>query len=137
MAMLDQSTSEADILEIQNVHDDFTDQLGIMTHHDAVTGTADKVTVEDYSARLHNIITKDRKVYSKYIGKQIKDLTGITFSDEWLSCFRENSTYYDCPITEEHSYFSVAVHNPADIEQKFIKIAVPGQRRYTVKDNAG
>ena len=117
--MLDQSTSQDEKQEMLDVQTDFTDQLGVLTHHDAVTGTADNRVVLDYSTRLFNIIEKDRKVYAKQVGKR--------YGGEWLSCFRENSTYHDCPISnhENADQFQIVVHNPADIEQRYINIALP------------
>ena len=128
--MLDQSVSQVDKQEMLDKGKDFTNQLGILTHHDAVTGTSDNGTVEDYVTRMHKIITKDRKVYSKQVGKQIQEFTGKTFDSEWVSCFRDNSTYFDCPISDHHTAdkFYVAIHNPADVEQKYIKIAVPNRK---------
>ena len=50
-------------------------------------------------------------------------------ADNWQWCFRYNSTYLDCPISQYANStdfkFIVAVHNPANLPLTIPSIAVP------------
>ena len=49
---------------------------------------------------------------------------GVT-SDGWLQCTRTNGTYLDCPWADEPDYSpTIAVHNPASIDVRYVKIKV-------------
>ena len=82
------------------------DVLGIVQHHDAITGTAKQAVADDYNLKVYKAITDNDVVYKKSLGL-----------DNWMTCNRTNATYKECPIsnfdTSKTTY--VAVHNPSNI----------------------
>ena len=51
--------------------------------------------------------------------------TQIT-SGQWLWCERQNGTYLDCPVSKSpQSTHLIVTHNPAMVDQKYMKVKVP------------
>lgn len=70
----------------------------------------------------------NNKVYSKFIGEAVQELSGIETNADWEWCFRENSTYLDCPIAnyeDGNVTMIVAAYNPSTDPTNYTSIAVP------------
>lgn len=112
----------------------FNDQVGIMTHHDAITGTSMNAVALDYNERMWNAIRFNKQTYMEAINEKIEAEFGITHKNQWQTCLEFNSTTTECSIENVQSFFgeigaskgnvSFAVHNPTDIARKQIKIKV-------------
>jgi len=100
------------------------DVIGVLQHHDAVTGTGKQHVSDNYRKKIHDGIEANNQQYSQMIA-QAAENAGIS-ADSWTWCLRTNSTYADCPIAEhsDNSTFVVAVHNPAMISMQMISIPV-------------
>jgi hypothetical protein len=103
------------------------DAIGVNQHHDAVTGTCKQAVANDYSERIYDGIEKVNSVYTEAINYWAQQ-TGFE-ADNWQWCFRYNSTYLDCPISQYADStdfkFIVAMHNPANLPLTIPSIAVP------------
>ncbi len=57
-----------------------------------------------------------------------ENIAGIESKDAWEWCFKQNSTYLDCPIASQDpkkTKMIIVVHNPSLINIGHIKLAVP------------
>lgn len=108
---------------------DMLDTIGIIQHHDAVTGTAKQRVADDYNKRVHDALTVNDVVYGDLIADKVAQDTGLSSPDQWLTCERTNATYKACPITNYASDYNttmtVAVHNPSSIDMNEVSILVP------------
>ena len=99
------------------------DVLGINQHHDAVTGTAKQAVADDYANRLFKGMEKNNIQYSKLMADK------FSIESELSQCFKTNSTYLDCPISnyasEENYTMTTFVHNPSSLDMTSARIAVP------------
>lgn len=95
------------------------EEMGIMQHHDAITGTAKQHVANDYNRRLHAAMEKMRTAYSHVAG-----IFSPNFNvDAWEWCQRTNGTYLDCPIANRTTNnFTVFAHNPSTVPTDYIKI---------------
>ncbi len=64
-------------------------------------------------------------MYATIIDEVVKAQSTVRSNTEWMWCDRTNGTYLDCPINEySASDHIVVAHNPADIDQSYIKLKV-------------
>lgn len=112
------------------------DNLGIVQHHDAVTGTARQHVADDYSRRLYNAMDGNNEEFFEIIGDKVFGMSGIESNEKWSDCLRTNSTYRDCPISyhvsKSNLTMTVAAYNPSTIDTNTVEIAIPNHN-YTVK----
>lgn len=103
------------------------DVVGVIQHHDGITGTGKQHTADDYVKRIYEGLEAVNPVYASAI-RDFASTVGFK-ADEWTWCARTNSTYVDCPIAShaasDEIKMVVAVHNPANLEMKEVQIAVP------------
>jgi len=69
--MLDQSLTKEEEQAILNVNYDMLDKIGIVQHHDAVTGTGKQAVADDYSFKLYTGMVENNKEYSKMIAENV------------------------------------------------------------------
>lgn len=128
--MLDQTKSQEDIkIKAMKSSYGMMDTIGIIQHHDSVTGTAKQAVANDYNRRVDKAIKNNDIVYGELIADKVKADTGMVSTEQWLTCERTNATYKDCPIANHSNEFNtpmmVAVHNPSTIDMSEVSIAVP------------
>ncbi|XP_058452839.1 lysosomal alpha-mannosidase-like isoform X1 [Malaya genurostris] len=121
--------------------------MGVMQHHDAVTGTEKQHVADDYSRMLHRAIeacganTKvalnqmvdpvQKKSLSKYSGHDFQR----NFTFEFDTCHWLNIS--KCEITESSDSFMVTLYNPlAHSGYQYVRLPVSGNK-YIVKDYRG
>lgn len=102
------------------------DALGIVLHHDAITGTGDQIVADDYSRRIAVAIEKNARVYHKHLANLIRTKTGYVSLKDWEQCTVTNATYLDCPISELHlnKNMGVIVQNPSQVELNEVSFQV-------------
>lgn len=76
--------------------DDMMDIVGIMQHHDAVTGTAKAHVAADYFRRMAASYTRNNGVYAQMVNEVCKVQAKLS-SSSWEWCSRSNGTHLDCP----------------------------------------
>jgi lysosomal alpha-mannosidase len=105
--------------------DQMTDVVGIVQHHDGVTGTGKQHVANDYAKRVFKGIEATNTVYADII-KRLASTAGVNAQD-WTWCRRQNGTWQDCPIASYSSDFTmvVATHNPSNLALKTIELKVP------------
>jgi hypothetical protein len=99
--------------------------MGILQHHDAVTGTAKQAVAENYNSRIFRGMTAVNNVLVKSLDEYVKQvMPTIQTNGPWTWCVRENSTYLDCPVAEQNieSNITIAAYNPAATPMDFVSI---------------
>jgi hypothetical protein len=74
------------------------DILGVNQHHDAITGTGNQAVANDYAFNIFKSMSTNNAVYQQLIEDAAFKIAGINTTTPWEWCFKENSTYLDCPI---------------------------------------
>jgi hypothetical protein len=101
------------------------DVMGVLQHHDSVTGTARQYVVDDYTHRLFKAKQENSQQYAKMINRLTYRSTGLD-AQFWSQCQVNNGTYLDCPIANfPNQTFAVAVQNPSTNPVYYQKIKVP------------
>ncbi|XP_050518488.1 lysosomal alpha-mannosidase [Diabrotica virgifera virgifera] len=80
--------------------------MGIMQHHDAITGTEKQHVANDYVRGIHRAITD----VEKEMGEVFDELLNTDLKLELASCLLTNVSI--CKVSQESDKFVVAVYNP-------------------------
>jgi hypothetical protein len=75
--MIDQSATDDEIKDYLKSNDIFLDQLSIVQHHDAITGTATQYVTLDYQYRLQRAQDISDITYKREIVKALENYAGI------------------------------------------------------------
>ena len=71
--------------------------MGVLQHHDAITGTEKQFVADDYTRIVSKAKETSDKVYSSLLKDRMKAETGVTASN-LLTCTQpQNDTVLDCP----------------------------------------
>lgn len=81
--VLDQAASDKDIFSVLEANYVLRDALGVLQHHDAVTGTAKQAVADDYNRRLYVGMDVNNEQYNKLIQERIKMETGLESNQKW------------------------------------------------------
>jgi lysosomal alpha-mannosidase len=111
-------------------------EVAVMTHHDAITGTSPQATVNDYilrlfsaSAALNEVIDR---MYRKLVPKQESDQS----FPKQIFCDRLNIS--ECYVSETSNEFTLIVFNPIGRPvSQWLRIPIPSNNNYEVSDSIG
>jgi hypothetical protein len=125
--IIDQSKSQSRFQEIITAQAEALDHMGILQHHDAVTGTAKQAVAENYNSRIFRGIQATNNVFVKSLDDYVKQvMPTIQTNVPWTWCVRDNSTYLDCPVSEQpaSANITIAAFNPAATPMDLVSIIV-------------
>ena len=99
---------------LKNLNDDKTieeltimrEAMGVLQHHDAVSGTAKQAVTFDYAQRLHAGFLSCENVISKAVEKDFNSVV----DEKFQFCHLLNIS--QCHVTEENNKFVVNIYNP-------------------------
>ena len=99
---------------VKNLNDEETiedltvmrEAMGVLQHHDAVSGTAKQAVTFDYAQRLHAGFLSCENVISKAVQKEFDSVLDQNFQ----FCHLLNIS--QCHVTEESDKFVVSIYNP-------------------------
>ena len=125
--IIDQSKGQSRYLDILTAEAEALDHMGILQHHDAVTGTAKQAVAENYNSRIFRGMTAVNNVFVKSLDDYVKQvLPTVVTNGPWTWCVRENSTYLDCPVAEQapKTNITIAAYNPAASPMDFVSVII-------------
>lgn len=101
--------------------------MGVLQHHDAITGTEKQVVADDYTITLSEQMGKSNKVYSKLLAQKLEAMTGIKANTIGTCTQPQNDTVMDCPQANEalDSFILVAHNQKAVSHSQFLRIQLP------------
>ena len=110
------------------------DEMGVLQHHDAVSGTEKQHVADDYRYRIGKVLDAE--------GKQFLDSfkrVSATPLDNLAMCKAHNSTFKDCPtnILDDPDIKELGVHiaNPTTQREVIAKIPIPHSRIELYNEN--
>ncbi|XP_014487574.1 PREDICTED: lysosomal alpha-mannosidase isoform X1 [Dinoponera quadriceps] len=100
----------------------FREAMGVMQHHDAVTGTEKQFVADDYARILYDNMHHAGDIMSEAIGKW----SGMTQDDAKIfTCLELNIS--SCAFSEESDMFMITVYNPQSRPvSTYVRIPVEG-----------
>ncbi|XP_044750282.1 lysosomal alpha-mannosidase isoform X3 [Coccinella septempunctata] len=109
--------------------------MGVMQHHDAITGTEKEHVAHDYARILTEAIKECEIISSKALNKLVESQPSEDVNIEFSSCPLSNVS--SCPFTENTENFTVTVYNPLSRPvTHFVRFPVLGEA-YQITDDAG
>ncbi|XP_011176167.2 lysosomal alpha-mannosidase isoform X2 [Solenopsis invicta] len=109
----------------------FREAMGVMQHHDAVTGTEKQLVANDYSRILYESMDYAEEIISEAIGKWTGMANNTEASFKIFTCLELNIS--SCAFSEKNNIFTVVVYNPLSREvTTHVRIPVEGNS-YTVR----
>ncbi|XP_070524278.1 lysosomal alpha-mannosidase isoform X4 [Cardiocondyla obscurior] len=103
----------------------FREAMGVMQHHDAVTGTEKQLVAEDYARILYESMDYAGDIISKAIGlwSGMADNTAASF--KIFTCLELNIS--SCAFSEKNDTFMVLVYNPLSRPvSTYVRVPVQG-----------
>ncbi|XP_050460750.1 lysosomal alpha-mannosidase isoform X2 [Cataglyphis hispanica] len=88
----------------------FREAMGVMQHHDAVTGTEKQLVANDYARLLYKSMSDAGEIISEAIGKWSEKANKSEPSLKIFTCLELNIS--SCAFSEKNDKFVVVVYNP-------------------------
>ncbi|CAF4650839.1 unnamed protein product [Rotaria socialis] len=119
---------------LRNLTFDLSEAMGLVQHHDAVSGTSKQHVANDYAQRLSNGIDRAIEVINDAYGKLLPKENRTTPIPNQFLCHYSNISA--CLPIEEQKLFTLTLWNPT-IHPVTIYYRVPVTRQYLIYDPIG
>ncbi|XP_044269402.1 lysosomal alpha-mannosidase-like isoform X2 [Tribolium madens] len=98
--------------------------MGVMQHHDAITGTEKQAVTDDYSLQLDEAIKEAQKPLSNIIRDLLKKNDNVSVDLKLSTCLLSNVSICD---TTQNDRFLVAIQNPlSKTVSHYVRLPVDG-----------
>ncbi|XP_015516452.1 lysosomal alpha-mannosidase isoform X2 [Neodiprion lecontei] len=117
----------------------YREAMGVLQHHDAITGTEKQQVAQDYARILSEAMKGGEQILSDALGSLISTRNQRRSRDgadvHFYTCYQLNIS--SCPHTEENNNFVLTLYNPQSrVVSTFVRIPVTGNS-YVVRDFTG
>ncbi|XP_054167857.1 lysosomal alpha-mannosidase-like [Oppia nitens] len=124
------------IPEVEPFVNEGRNEIGVMTHHDAITGTSPQVTINDYISRLYSASDALSEVINRTYKKLLPKQESIKTIPKQVICDRLNIS--QCYVSENSNEFTLIIYNPiARPVSQWFRIPVNANDNYEVYDSNG
>lgn len=104
--------------------------MGIMQHHDAITGTAKQAVADRYAQILDDAVTQNNDLYSSLVGDKAT-AAGLDASLKWSTCTVTSTTPIDCGITSDAGQtWMITAQNPSTVDSNLFFFKAPADGAY-------
>ncbi|CAI2381798.1 unnamed protein product [Moneuplotes crassus] len=121
--------------ESYNKFEDLFNQMGVLQHHDGVSGTEKQHVADDYVKNLHKVHTAAKNQFVEAFDRLFD--TGL---ENLSMCLSHNSTYDHCPtkdlLNDDVEQIGLIVINSSNKRNSLAKIPLPNSR-VTLLNNMG
>eukprot|EP00347_Sterkiella_histriomuscorum_P016349 403353533 len=118
-------TNQDTINNIKAATDKMFDAMGLLQHHDAVTGTNPPHVNENYAWKLSKGKSQLQSLLLERAQLMGIDVGNVN-STQWSMCTLTNTSYLDCPNKSyKNSTFLVLANNPSTHSRYYIKVKTP------------
>ncbi|XP_044735005.1 lysosomal alpha-mannosidase-like isoform X1 [Chrysoperla carnea] len=109
--------------------------MGVMQHHDAITGTEKQHVTHDYVRLLTQAVNQCNDIVTDSLNKL---LTSKSNSKQKLSLTQCALNISQCDVSERSEKFATVIYNPSSQSiDKYIRVPIVGKVNYSVKDPNG
>jgi len=137
--LLEQDVKDETVKTIKDNKHAMLNALGIMQHHDAITGTAKQAVANRYAEILDDAVTQNNELYASLIGEKAT-AAGLESSLAWSACTVTSTTPMDCGLTSDAGQtWMVTAQNPSTVDSNLFGFKAPGDGTYktsVLKDGA-
>ena len=95
--LIEQTTDDQMVSDILHSNYEMLNAIGIMNHHDAITGTATLPVSKEYAVIMTDAVQYNKGLYSHLIGEQSQK-AGFNEETEWDACTVSTTESVNCGI---------------------------------------
>jgi lysosomal alpha-mannosidase len=124
------------LTDSQKYLDEGRNELAILQHHDAITGTSSQKTAEDYYKRLFNATKSCEEVVNRAYLKLLPKEDSNKTANKQIVCDTLNIT--ECSVSENNQNFTLIIYNPIGRAiSQWVRVPVNSGHNYEVFDLNG
>ncbi len=111
-------------------------EMAILQHHDAITGTSPQWTADDFNQRLFSASESCKKIIDKAFKKLLPKQNSTKEVHKQIVCDSLNMT--ECWVSENNENFTLIIYNPIGRAiSQWVRIPVNSSHNYEVLDSNG
>lgn len=110
-------------------------EIAIMTHHDAITGTSPQNTIDDYIGRLFSGLNALKQVVTRSYSSAQNPESSFSVPKQ---IFCDNLNISECQVSENNSEFNLIIYNPIPRPvSQWVRVPIVSDINYEVFDSNG
>lgn len=127
--MLQKGVTDEEVKTILEKKHALFNAMGIMQHHDAITGTAKQAVADTYSQLLTDAVATNNDLLVQMVGERAS-AAGYGSLD-WNACTFTSTTPVDCGLSSSAGQsFMISAYNPSTVNLNYLRFSVPNNGTY-------
>jgi len=129
--LLQKGVSDDTVQSVLDMKHTMMNALGIMQHHDAITGTAKQAVANNYAQILDSAVEQNNTLYASLIAEKAAQ-AGLAETLDWKACSLTSTSPVDCGKMAVGQTWLVTAHNPSTVKQELLRFVADPTLTYTV-----